>query len=169
MAILRMDTFGLSLLAPVCRVHMHSRVRAFVSGAHIFQPPLGSSWVWISRFTTRRTFNRPLGDPAFKSVRLGNKITARTCWVLVALCVLVRWLTYKQDHAATRATDVQGMQVDPRATARLLHVHAPQISEAGHQVQGGGAYGNTCAMCILRTHIGVQSRHLHGHVQRGDV
>lgn len=65
-------------LATVCRVR---------EGGTAWAAPVCSSWVWISRSTSKRTSSNPMGDSSHTFVKEGNILMKHTCAVL-----LIAWL-----------------------------------------------------------------------------
>lgn len=47
-----------------------------------------SSWVWLSRATTRRCKLRPRGNKKYQQVKLANKLVRRVCYLLLGLRIV---------------------------------------------------------------------------------
>lgn len=63
---------------------MFSLVLDMVAGGALHAAPVCSSWLWMSRYVTRRCPSSPLGNPDIDIVRIGNIMVAR-----LVLCLYV--------------------------------------------------------------------------------
>lgn len=52
-----------------------------------------SSWVWVSRGSTRRCRLRPKGDTKVRSVKQANRLVRRLCYLLLACLEYTNWKT----------------------------------------------------------------------------
>ena len=83
-----LTSFGLMYVFTLCRRlarggHVTGRELGRVVLLEVFLAPPCSSWVWMSRGSTRRCRLRVRGPKRIKSVRMQNKLVRRLCYVLL--------------------------------------------------------------------------------------
>lgn len=124
--------------------------------------------MWISRYTTRRSFVSPLGDCSFAKVRLGNLLTSRTASPICSSCLcgaplvrrtilLIFLLQYKS---------CLWVLEQPSGSIMFLHGRFQQLLR--HTTVWGYVGAKHARACMHMYAAGLPDPHVHGNLQRID-
>ncbi|CAE7373324.1 unnamed protein product [Symbiodinium natans] len=80
------DKTWMNMLSDEGYVHALYQVMNLAPGTFLTLAPVCSSWVFMSRGTTKRTKGRPLGDQEAPSVDAGNRMASRVAILLFIAC-----------------------------------------------------------------------------------